>query len=328
MNILIIGGTVFLGRALVTAAVQRGHTVTLFNRGRTAPDLFPDVEQLHGDRHGDLAPLLGRTWDAVIDTCGYFPREVRHTAATLAPHIGHYTFISSISVYGDVSQTGLTEADTAGLATMADETVEEVTGKTYGPLKLLCEQAAEAAVGREKSLTIRPGLIVGPYDRSDRFTYWPVRVAEGGRVLAPGRPERLVQFVDVRDLAEFTVHAIEQKLTGVYNVDGLPLPLQDLLEACRTVSQATAELVWVADELLVEQEVGPWMEMPLWLPESPSEAGFFMFDCTKARRAGLGQRPLADTIRATLDWAHTRPADYQWRAGLARDKEATILAAA
>ncbi|MBK8430328.1 MAG: NAD-dependent epimerase/dehydratase family protein [Chloroflexi bacterium] len=325
MNILIIGGAVFLGRALVTAAVQRGHTVTLFNRGRSAPEALPDIEQLHGDRDGDLSVLDGRTWDAVIDTCGYVPRIVRHSATHLAPHTANYTFISSISVYADISRTGLTEADTAELGRLEDETIEEVTGESYGPLKLLCEEAATAAVGADKTLIIRPGLIVGSYDRSDRFTYWPVRVAAGGRVLAPGRPERLVQFVDVRDLAEFTILALEQKLTGVYNVDGIPLPMREVLEECRVASGAEAEFVWVPDDQLVAQEVGAWMEMPLWIPESDDAAGFFAFDCTKARQAGLGQRPLADTITATLAWAQSRPADYTWRAGLAREKEEQVL---
>ena len=185
MNLLILGGTVFLGRHLVEAALARGHAVTLFNRGQHNPDLFPEVERLRGDRDGDLQALEGRRWDAVVDTCGYVPRVVRASAEMLAPNVDHYTFISSISVYADTSKPGIDEQ--APVGTLDDPTTEEVTGESYGPLKALCEQAAEAAMpGRV--LNIRPGLIVGPHDPTDRFTYWVRRVAEGGEVLAPGNP--------------------------------------------------------------------------------------------------------------------------------------------
>lgn len=325
MNLLILGGTVFLGRAVVEAARQRGHTLTLFNRGQSRPGLFADVEQLHGDRSLDLSPLAGRRWDAVVDTCGYVPRLVRKSAEFLAEAVERYVFISSLSVYADSSQPGIDESAATG--TLADESVETVNGETYGPLKALCERAAEAALpGR--TLTIRPGLIVGPYDPTDRFTYWPQRVARGGEVLAPGRPARLIQFIDVRDLAEWTVRMIEGQQAGIYNADQPPFPMGPFLETCQAVSGSEATFTWVSEEFLAAQKVGAWIEMPLWVPESdPSTAGFFTFSSQKAIAAGLAYRPVAETVRATLEWASTRPADHPWRAGLSPQREAELLAA-
>lgn len=327
MRILILGGTVFLGRALVEAALARGHNLTLFNRGKSNPDLLPHVEQLHGDRATDLHPLQGRYWDAVIDTCGYVPRIVRLSAEGLAPAAGHYTFISSLSVYADTSQPGVDES--APVGTLNDETVEQVTGETYGPLKALCERAVEQSMpGR--ALIIRPGLIVGPYDPTDRFTYWPHRVAQGGEVLAPGRPARPIQFIDVRDLAEWTLSMVEANQTGVYNADGpaQPLPMDVLLNTCRAVSGSDARFTWVSEDFLAGQKVEGWSQMPLWVPESdPSNAGFFAFDNRKALAAGLDFRPLAETVRATLEWDAMRPNDHAWRAGIPREREAELLAA-
>src|SRR5436305_843135 len=264
MRLLIIGGTVFLGRHLVEAALQRGHEVTLFNRGQHNPELFPEVEKLRGDRDGELSALKGRTWDAVIDTCGYFPRVVRQSAGLLADSVGHYTFISSISVFPEDVPPGTTE--NAPLLSMDDETVEEITGETYGPLKVLCERAVEEELpGR--TLIIRPGLIVGPNDPTDRFTYWPVRVARGGRTLAPGRPERLIQFIDVRDLAEWNIRMVEDRKTGIFNANGpnYDLSMGSLLESCKDVSGSDAEFVWVSEDFLTENGVGEWMDMPLWV---------------------------------------------------------------
>lgn len=327
MRILILGGSVFLGRALVEVALMRGHNLTLFNRGQSNPDLFPQVEQLHGDRAADLSVLRGRHWDAVIDTCGYVPRIVRLSAEALTGATDHYTLISSLSVYADVSQPGLDES--APVGTLQDETVEQVTGETYGPLKALCERAVEQTwPGR--TLVIRPGLIVGPFDPTDRFTYWPHRVAQGGEVLAPGRPARCLQFIDVRDLAEWTLHMVERKQTGVYNADGplQPLPMEELLNACWAVSDSKASLTWVSEEFLAEQKVEGWSQMPLWVPESdPSNAGFFAFDNRKAVAAGLVFRHVQETVRATLEWDATRPADHVWRAGLTRKREAELLEA-
>ncbi|OGO34122.1 MAG: epimerase [Chloroflexi bacterium RBG_16_57_11] len=325
MRILILGGTVFLGRALVDEALRRSHHLTLFNRGQSNPTLYPQVERLTGDRSVDLSSMKGRRWEAVIDTCGYLPRVVSASAATLADAVEHYTFISTESVYASPLQPGLDE--NAPLGVLPDESVEEITGETYGPLKVLCERAVEAVLpGR--TLVVRPGLIVGPHDTSDRFTYWPYRVALGGRVLAPGRPEREVQFIDVRDLALWIIQMVERRQTGLYNADGQPeaVSMKVLLEACKTTSGSDAQFAWVSDEFLEKNNVGAWMEMPLWIPETdPDAAGFFTIRVEKAQAAGLSYRPLIETVADTLSWARTRPQDYNWRAGLTREREAELL---
>jgi 2'-hydroxyisoflavone reductase len=327
MQLLIIGGTVFLGRHLVEAAQKRGHTVTLFNRGQHNPELFPDIEKLHGDRGSDLSALVGRRWDAAIDTCGYVPRVVRASAELLASAVEHYTFVSSISVYTDFKNAGITESDPVG--TLADDSIEEVTGETYGPLKALCEQAAERAMpGRV--LNVRPGLIVGPHDPTDRFTYWPRRIAQGGDVLAPDRHEHGTQIIDVRDLAEWMVRAIEARQVGVYNATGpdYRLTLGRLFDECKAVSGSDVRFVWVSERFLLDQGVEPWMQVPLWVPdEDPENAGFDAVDCTKAIDTGLRFRALAETIGDTLAWDGTLPADRELRAGLEREREAELLAA-
>lgn len=325
MKLLIIGGTRFLGRALVEAALAAGHELTLFNRGQSNPGLFPDVEELHGDRDGGLDVLAGRKWDAVIDTCGYVPRVVRASAEFLKDAVDHYVFVSTISVYADFATVGMDES--APLGTMEDETVEEITGETYGPLKVLCEKAVTEVMGEAHALHIRAGLIVGPHDLSDRFSYWPHRVAQGGDVLAPGAPEAPVQIIDVRDLAAWIIEAVAAGLSGAYNVTGpaYRLTMGQVLETCRAVSDSDANLVWVSDEFLQANEVGAYMEMPLWVPASEEYAGFDTVNCQKAIEAGLVFRPLADTVHDTLAWLQTRPSDHQWRAGLSREKEADLL---
>jgi 2'-hydroxyisoflavone reductase len=214
MKILIIGGTRFLGRHLVNAARVRGHTITLFNRGQSNPHLFQQVDKIQGDREKDLDLLTDEYWDVVIDTCGYFPRIVRMSAEALKGKVENYVFISSISVYADFSKIGINESDP--VAKMEDETNEENTPETYGPRKALCEKAVQDVFGID-SLLIRPGLIVGPHDPTDRFTYWPVRVARGGDVLAPDRPDVLTQIIDVRDLAKFIIGLIEENVSGIFN---------------------------------------------------------------------------------------------------------------
>jgi 2'-hydroxyisoflavone reductase len=327
MDLLILGGTVFLGRALVETAIARQHRLTLFNRGRSNPGLFPQVEELLGERDGGLEALRGRRWEAVIDTCGYVPRLVQQSARLLAPVVGHYTLISSISVYAGFSRPVMDES--APLGTLKDELIEQVNGETYGPLKALCEQAAvREMTGRV--LVVRPGLIVGPHDPSDRFTYWPQRVMQGGEMLAPGRPEREISFIDVYDLAEWILNMVENGATGTFNAGGpaVPYRMQQLLEICRTVSGSQASFTWVNEEFLQEQGVGEWIELPLWVPETdPQYAGFFSVSSQKAIHSGLKFRPLIDTVRATLDWARTRPADYTWRAGISRARETELLAA-
>jgi 2'-hydroxyisoflavone reductase len=318
MRLLIIGGTIFVGRHLVEIATARGHRVTLFNRGRSAPELFTDLERVRGDRDGGLGALAGRTWDAAIDTCGYVPRIVRASAEYLSGAVRHYTFISSLSVYRDL---GAPAGETAPVGTLDDPTVEQITGGTYGPLKALCEQAVEAALPGG-ALIVRPGLIVGPHDPTDRFTYWPLRVARGGEVLAPGRPDAVTQIIDVRDLAAWIVDMIEAGKTGVYNATGpeKPFPMETLLSACREITGADARFEWVEDRFLVEKNVEAFREMPLWIPGVEMQ-----FDCRKAIADGLRFRPLAETIRDTLAWAATRSGDHALRAGLKPEREVELL---
>jgi 2'-hydroxyisoflavone reductase len=322
MRLLILGGTIFLGRHLVASALAHGHEVTLFNRGRN-PNLYPGVEELLGDRHHDLSALHGRRWDAVIDTSGYVPRVVRASAELLANAVDHYTFISSISVYADHGQTGIDENTAVGI--LADESVEEITGESYGPLKALCEQAAEAAMpGRV--FNVRAGLIVGPYDPSDRFTYWPWRIQQGGDILAPEPRTAPEQFIDGRDLAGWIIRMVEARQTGIYNATGpdYPLTMGHLLQTCVDVSRNNAQLMWVHEQFLLDQGVGPWMELPLWIPGT-AYAGMSQVSIARALADGLTFRPLADTVRDTIDWAATRPADHEWRAGLKPEREAALL---
>ncbi|MDC0715917.1 SDR family oxidoreductase [Nannocystis bainbridge] len=324
-KILILGGTAFLGPQLVEAAQARGHSVTLFNRGKTRPELFPDVEKLRGDRDGDLKALQGRTWDTVIDTSGYVPRIVKASAELLAPNVRQYVFVSTISVYADTSKLGIDED--APVAVAPDPTTEDIPAH-YGALKALCEQAAEAAVpGR--TTVIRPGLIVGPGDGSDRFTYWPARVAAGGEVLAPGDPSTPVQFIDVRDLAEFIIAAIEGGHVGVYNADGAPLPMGELLTGSKAALASNAEFTWVDRQFLADNKVEPWSDLPVWLPPDPGFEGAATFRIDRATAIGLKFRPLAETVTSTVAWWNTlpEPRRAKMRAGITREREAQLLAA-
>ena len=323
MKLLILGGTGFVGRHLVEAALARGHEVTLFNRGQHNGELYPEVEKLRGDRDGGLAPLRGRRWDAVVDTSGYVPRLVRASAELLSEAVDHYTFISTISVYKSFSVPGLHED--APVGTLQDETTEEVDGETYGPLKVLCERAAaEAMPGRV--LTVRPGLIVGPHDPTDRFTYWPHRVARGGDVLAPRPPEQPVQFIDARDLTAWTLRMAETGRTGVYNATGPDdtLTLGETLDTCKSASDSDARFVWADESFLLEEGVEPWMGLPLWIPKGDM-SGLQEVDCRRAIAAGLTFRPLIETVRDTLVWDATRPADAERKAGLRPEREAELL---
>lgn len=323
MRLLILGGTIFLGRHVVEAALVRGHHVTLFNRGKHNPDLFPDIEKLRGDRDGDLAPLRGRCWDAVIDTCGYLPRVVRASAELLSDATDHYTFISTLSVYADFPSTaGIDESYPVG--TLADPTLEIVNDETFGPLKALCEQAVEETMpGR--ALTIRSGQIVGPQDPTDRFTYWPRRVAQGGEILVPRGPDLQVQIIDARDLAEWILTMVESSQTGIYNATGPehPLYMQQLLEACKATSGVDGTFASVDDHFLLEAGIGRRLDdMPLWMPNAPGAANV---NFSKAIAAGLTFRLIAETIRDTLAWDATRPPNIQRRAGLTHAREAELL---
>jgi nucleoside-diphosphate-sugar epimerase len=318
VKLLVLGGTAFLGRALVEAALARGHEVTLFNRGRTNPDLFPEAEKLRGDRNEDLSGLGGREWDAVVDVATFLPGTVRRATETLRDRVGRYVFVSSISAYADFSTPASEESPLAQLETPDSESIED-----YGPLKAECERLVQEAFG-ERALVIRPGLIVGPHDPTDRFTYWPRRVAEGGRMLAPAPPDQPVQFIDVRDLGEWIVAAIEAGRSGVYNATGEPITFAALLEACRRVS-GDAEIVWVPAEHLVEAEVGEWMELPLWIV-TPEFAAMQQTDVSKALRDGLRLRPLDETIRDTLAWDAERTTPRAEGVGLTQERERELLA--
>ena len=312
----------FLGRHLVEAAQARGHEMTLFNRGQHNPELFPDVEKLRGDRDGNLQALEGRKWDAVIDTCGYVPRIVGQSANLLSNTVGVYAFISSISVYADASKPGISEAS----ALAEPETgTEKITGESYGPLKVACERVVENAYpGR--SLIIRPGLIVGPYDPTDRFSYWPVRLHRGGQAVAPAPQNAPVQIIDVRDLADWTIQRMEEGDTGVYNATGPenPMTMLDMLEQCRTAVGPDAELRWLDAEELLAAGVEPWTDLPLWLP-GDEMAGLLAIDVSRALASGLTFRPMIETARDTLLWAQTRPDDHEWRAGLSAEREQALL---
>ena len=334
MKLLIIGGTRFVGRHLVTAALERGHEITLFNRGNHSSET--NVEMIHGDRHTDIGKLSGRQWDAVIDTCGMLPNAVRAAAEVLSDAVDRYIFISSQNAYADVSTPGVDETSPLKMLTSAeldeayaiDRSGEPSYGKLYGGLKALCEQAADEVMPN-RVLIIRPGLIVGPNDYTDRFTYWIVRVARGGDVLAPADPDRFVQFIDARDLAEWLVRMVERKETGAYNAHGIPktLTMKSVLDECRAVSQSDASFTWASEEFLLQNQVASWSEMPLWLPEeaAPHLKGFMFISCDKAVRAGLTFRSLTETIGATLSWYQTEREPGKLQAGLDPEKEAVLL---
>jgi 2'-hydroxyisoflavone reductase len=339
MKLLILGGTRFVGRHLAEAALARRHEVTLFNRGRHGGAAPAGVETIRGDRNCDLDKLRGRRWDAVVDSCGYLPRAVRASAEVLSGAVDRYVFVSTLSVYADVSRPGVDES--AAVAALTGEQLEEASAidssgqpsavtyrELYGGLKALCERAAEEVLpGR--TLVIRPGLIVGPGDYTDRFTYWAVRVARGGEVLAPGRPGRHLQFIDARDLAEWAVRMVERGAAGVYNANG---PARDLtmgrvLEECKAASGSDASFTWVDDEFLLREKVAAWGEMPLWMPEeaAPQLKGFMFVNCDKAFGSGLGLRPLSDTVKDTLAWYEASRTGERLKAGLDPDKERGLL---
>ena len=333
MKLLVLGGTIFLGRHVVEAALARDHEVTIFTRGRHNPDLFRNVERLRGDRDtGDLRPLAGREWDAVVDTSAYVPRAARDAARALVESARHYTFVSSISVYGDFSRPGYDES--APVGTLADRSVEEVTGETYGPLKALCERAVEEVLpGR--AAHVRAGLIVGPHDPTNRFTYWVTRIAEGGVVLAPEPRHQPTQLVDVRDLAEWIVTLGEERTAGVFNATGpeLATTLEGVLEGVRHALGSDARFEWVSEEFTRRAGLEPYQELPLWVGAGePQWAAFQTADIRRALAAGLRFRPLGETARDTLAWAREGEAPgakdvgvAMPAAGITRERERRLL---
>lgn len=332
LRILILGGTGFTGPHQIRHALERGHQVTIFNRGKTDPttheEIFDRVEQLTGDRDNDLKALERGEWDAVIDNSASIPRWVRQSANLLKDRAELYLFTSSLSVHADASEPGLTED--APVATIDDPAVEEITGETYGPLKALCEEETRNAFPNG-AIVVRPHLIVGPGDRSDRWTYWPVRISRGGEVMAPGTPQDPTQYIDARDLAEFDIHLIETGATGTYSAVGplAPLSMAELLYGMRAVVSNEISFTWVGADFLAEQEVAPWRHMTAWVPPRDEMAGFCRFDNSRAVAAGLTYRPLAVTAKDTLDWWKTLPEERRKepRAGLDPEREKEVLAA-
>jgi 2'-hydroxyisoflavone reductase len=334
LKILVLGGTGFLGPHVVETCLKRGHVVTLFNRGRTRPGLFPDLEKLRGDRNGKLDELKGRVFDGVIDNSGYVPRHVTLSAEMLKDS-GFYLFVSTVSVYPKMDQEDTDESTPVG--TMEDEKSEEVE-KFYGPLKALCEQAAEKAMPG-KVASVRPGLIVGPGDFTHRFTYWPVRVRDGGEVLAPGKPEYAIQYIDVRDLADWIVTLVEKKTTGTFNAIGPsePTRMDALLTTSKEVSKSDATFTWVDEAFLAEQKVQPWNDLPAWYPPPAGMTRVPIVSNQRAVKQGLTFRPLDATVRDLLAWyaaeAESAPADSRAesrrrrRWTMTRDRERAILKA-
>ncbi|TGB04973.1 NAD-dependent epimerase/dehydratase family protein [Halobacillus salinus] len=329
MKLLLIGGTQFLGRHIVDAAKVAGHEVTLFNRGKTNPSLHQNVKVIQGDREvqEDIDQLKEGTWDAVIDTCGYTPQTVAKTLDAVSCRVDHYVFISTVSVYKDLlNGEGLKE--TADVLSLSSREIEEVTSGTsgrvdggyYGPLKYHCEEEVLRAF-REQHTIIRPGLIVGPHDPTDRFTYWPSRIAKGGEVLSPEPKHKDVQLIDARDLAEWAVHVATERIVGTFNASGPgeEMTMEDFLESCKKTLNEEAKLRWVPNTWLADR-VQPWLEMPLWIGQ---ETGFGV-DSQPAVERGLSYRPIEETIRDTYDW-HLSRGSVQQKAGLDEEKEKELL---
>ncbi|MCY0876973.1 MAG: NAD-dependent epimerase/dehydratase family protein [Firmicutes bacterium] len=323
MRLLILGGTVFLGRHLADAALMRGHKVSLFNRGQTNPHLYSNVEMLHGDRDGNLDALRGRDWDAVIDTSGYVPRVVRQSVEVLKDVVRHYTFVSSISVYADFSKVGMDEQ--APVATLEDQASEDVS-LYYGALKAECERHVQSTFA-SRALIIRPGLLVGPHDPTDRFTYWVRRFGQGGEVLVPGRRDLPVQFIDTRDLAEWMIRMVESKTSGVFNATGPKerLTMGELVDGLTDAIPSSAKATWVSEAFLQAQDVKEWTEMPLWISDRTDWPGFSSFNLNLAIAQGLTYRSLRETIQDTWRWDLTRPQASGLKAGLSHEREVTLL---
>jgi 2'-hydroxyisoflavone reductase len=336
MRILILGGTGFTGPFQVRYALERGHKVTVFNRGKTHPGELPnEVEQLIGDRNGQLDALKDRKWDVVIDNPTSVPVWVRDVAQVLKGNVDRYVFISTISVYADTAKAGIEESAPLAKYTGPDamkETRESILASKfmlYGPLKALAEQEAEKWFPKQ-TLIVRPGLIVGPRDETDRFTYWPVRIDRGGEVLAPGEPTDPVQFIDGRDLAEWVIRMVEKRETGIYNATGPDkvLGVGAMLETIKSANKSDAKFTWVNTDFLEAQKVAPWSDMPVWVPSRGEEAGMGRISIKKALSKGLTFRPLPDTARDTLAWFKAQPAERQkLKAGLSPEREAEVLAA-
>jgi 2'-hydroxyisoflavone reductase len=340
LNILILGGTGFIGPHMVHEALRRGHSVTLFNRGRTNKGLFPDLELLVGDRDNELDALKGRKWDAVVDNSGYVPRHVADSANLLSSAVSHYLFVSSVAAYAAMSGN-LTASDFADvdmpnteydspLITMPDESTEEVSSATYGPMKVLCERAVSEAMGDERVTILRPTWVAGPGDRSDRFTYWPVRVARGGEMLVPGTPDDRLQIVDVRDMANFVVDSLERRIAGIYNMVTPPLSysMGDLMAGCQAVAATEVDATWVDLPFIQANDLLKGNTLPVWAPESGDTRSDALVNGDRSFAAGMKTRPTRETTRDTLTWWRTLAEERRnnIKAGLDSDREEELLA--
>ncbi|HKK07565.1 MAG TPA: NAD-dependent epimerase/dehydratase family protein [Gemmatimonadota bacterium] len=327
LRILILGGTGFIGPHQVRYALSRGHRVTLFNRGKTNPGLFPDVEKLRGDRNGDLESLKGRSWDVCIDNSASNHVWVELSASLLKDAVRQYLYVSSISAYSDTSTPGADEDaptytyETAGV----DRGAKDLP---YGLQKALCERVT-LKYFPDRATIVRPGLIVGPRDPTDRFTYWPVRIRRGGEVLTPGSPADPTQVIDARDLTHFMVRLAEADTTGTFNATGHTRAMGDLLGGIRDAEKADATFTWADADFLAAHDVKPWSDMPVWVPDTEETAGFARVDIARALAAGLRFRPLAETVRDTLAWFDEQPDDRRakLRSGLSAEREAEVLRA-
>ena len=338
LKILVLGGTGLIGPPMVSYAVARGHEVTLFNRGKTNTDLFPDLEKLQGDRNDDISSIAaevaaGRRWDVIIDNTASIPRWVEESAGLLKDSADLYLYTSSISAYADHSKPHLDETAPVGQISPDEvaqvKTNKDITGDNYGPLKALCEKAAQETFP-ERCIVVRPGLIVGPGDYSDRFTYWPVRIYRGGEVMAPGNPTDPVQFIDCRDLGEWYVRLVEDGAIGVYNGTGpaSPMSIAEMLYGIRATTPAEISFTWVDADFLKRHEVEEWAHMPVWVPPTGEYAGFASWSIDRAKRAGLTFRPLATTAADTVAYWESLPEERRSkpRAGLDPDRETAVLA--
>lgn len=340
LKILVLGGTGLIGPPMVERAIARGHEVTLFNRGKTNADLFTELEKLQGDRNDDLASLVaqvdaGRRWDAVVDNTASIPRWVTQSAGLLSKAADYYLYTSSISAYADSSTPDADETAPVGTITPEDEakvmTPKDITGENYGPLKARCEAEARKAFGDDRTCVVRPGLIVGPGDYSDRFTYWPVRVSKGGEVMAPGNPTDPVQFIDGRDLGEWYIRLVEAGTTGTFNGVGprSPMSIAGMLYGIRATVDNDISFTWVPADFLAKHEVQEWMHMTVWVPPTGEYAGFSSTNIDRAIAAGLTFRPLSDTAVATMEYWNSLPAEKREnpRAGCPAELEQKVLKA-
>ena len=341
LKILILGGTGFIGPHMVHEALRRGHEISLFNRGRTNRTLFPGLELLVGDRNNQLDALKGRRWDAVVDNSGYVPRHVAASAQLLSSAVSHYIYVSSVSAYAAMSGN-LTAADyhdvdvpnleyESPLVTMPDETVEEVTSETYGPLKVLCERAATEAMGEDRITILRPTWVAGPGYNSDRFTYWPVRVSRGGEMLVPGSPADRIQIVDVRDMANFVVDSLEQRITGIYNMVNPPgtYSMGQFMADCQPLVANAASLTWVDLPFIEANGLYASGQLPIWAPVSGDTRSDAIVNGDRSFAKGMKTRPERETIRDILQWWPTLSEERRSniRAGMSAEREAEMLAA-